>query len=221
MHLTVCLNVIRHLELPVARGKETYEQFIDLAWRAGNDDIHPEKGPSQVASTVPALLLDPNRPLVIRHSPAVRTRKGAALFRAALDGRLAVTVREEPALLEPVCSFERLMSREEFERPDRPRTAVLFAILRAIAADDASLVEGGRNAMAARVEALQRALAADGPVNHLWVSHAPVMPFIRLGVIECLPPEQWTAERAIAIGLFDYARGFSERVVVDGCSRHG
>lgn len=216
MPRTVCLNVFRHPELPVRRGDETYDQFIDRAWRAGNDAVHPERAGGQVAAAVERLLLTPGRPLVIRHSPTVRARRGAELFRQMLTGRLPVTVYEEAALAEPEFDQRRIISRAEFEAPTRTRTTIVFRLFRAIVEDDAEIVAGGRAAMAERVAALRRILATGGPANHLWVSHAPVMPFIYMGVVERREPAAWTYERATAIGLFDYAGGFSARVMVDG-----
>lgn len=65
-------------------------------------------------------------------------------------------------------------------------------------------------------ETYDQILHSESAANHLWVSHAPVMPFIFMfmGIVEGLPPEQWTSDRAVAISLFDYATSFSARVRV-------
>ena len=113
----ICLNLVRHPALQTARGRETYDQFCDPAFHAANDDIHPVEGAAGVAAAVPRLLLDPGRPLHIRHSPTVRARKGAELFAALLRTDDEVSITADPALAELDYDRRLTWTREEHERP--------------------------------------------------------------------------------------------------------
>lgn len=209
---TVCLNVVRHPVIPVRRGRETYDQRLNPVFRYFNDAIHPVDGPAGVAAAVPRLLLDRGRPLCIRHSPTVRTRRGAEIFAELLGGEYEVHVTEDPALAELDYDPALLWTREEHGRPDFNRARRLERFFRPMLVDDHPAAPGGHRAMAQAIAALRRVVATAGPVNHLWVSHGLVMPFIYMGVVEGLAPEAWTLERALAIGAADYATGFHVRV---------
>lgn len=82
--------------------------------------------------------------------------------------------------------------------------------------DDHPAFPGGHQAMTQAVAALRQVLATAGPVNHLWVSHGLVMPFIYMSVVDGIPPAEWTMERARAIGAADYATGFHVRIPLPG-----
>ena len=208
----ICLNVLRHPELPVPRGEETWAQYSDPAFRRTNDDINPERAARQTAAALPKLLLTPGRPLIVRHSPTVRTRKGAALLVAGLPAGVAVTVFEEPALAEPEVHFERVFTREEFEHPERERREAIRRYMRALTADDLGFVGFGRTQIAAHLAYLRDRLAREAEADHLWVSHGLVMPFFYLGLVEGLPPEQWTYERMLDAPRYSYVEGFYLRL---------
>jgi broad specificity phosphatase PhoE len=206
----VWLNVVRHPQQPVNRRDATWEQFIDPAWQDANDDVHPVHGPAQVAAGAQEVRLDPDRPLLICHSGYRRTRRGAELFAEALRERHpAIELRELPALREAEIVWPAIMTAEEYADPARPGILALQRIVTAIVEDNSVVVRGGRDTIARQMEELRGFVAEAGVVNHLWVGHAPVMPFIYLALVAGLPPEEWTVEGALRWGMFDFARGFS------------
>jgi hypothetical protein len=218
MNGSICLNVLRHPSLPVPRWSETYDQWIDPAFWRANDDVHPERGPAEVAAAVPRLLLDPDRPLLLRHSPAVRTRKAAELFAGHLRAVYRIELLEEPALAELDFDPARVWTRAEHERPDfgpRQRTERLY---RAMLTDGDPAAPGAHARITRAVAALREALAKAGPVNHLWVTHGLIMPFLRLGVVEQVPAGEWTVERARAVAGAGYAGGFHVRLSLPSLS---
>jgi broad specificity phosphatase PhoE len=210
--ITVCLNVVRHPVIPVRRGQETYDQRLDPAFRRANDDIDPVDGPAGVKAAMPHLLLDAGRPVRIRHSTTVRTRKGAELFAELLGADYDVTIAEEAALAELEYDAARLWTRAEHTHPEFTRARRLERFFRAMLVDDDPAYPGGHTVLAQAVAALRRVLLTAGPVNHLWVSHGLVMPFISMSIVEGIPPAAWTMERARAIGAADYATGFHVRL---------
>ena len=211
---TVCLNVVRHPALPVARGQETYDERVDPAAWAANDDIHPTDGPAGVDAAVPRLLLDPGRPLHIRHSPTVRTRKGAELFAERLRATYDIRLTEDAALAELEYDRRLTWTREEHESPAFGRMERVERLYQPMLADDHLAFPGGHQRLRAAIAALQHVLATEGLVNHLWVSHGLMIPFIWFGVVEKVPPQEWSVERALAVPVFTYATGFHVRVPV-------
>lgn len=214
MTATLCLNMVRHPAIPVLRGAETYEQWCDPAFWAVNDDINPVEGPAGVAAAVSRLLLDPGRPLHIRHSPTRRTRKGAELFAGYLGAEYDVRIEADSALAE--LDYERHLTwtREEHESPTFRGRRRLERLYRPMLVDDDPAFPAGHQRLCAAVANLRRVLATEGLVNHLWVSHGLVMGLLRLGVVENVPASEWTMERIFANGVFDYAAGFHLRVPV-------
>jgi len=215
MDTTVCLNVVRHPAIPVLRGHETWEQFIDPAFNRANDDIDPVDGPAGVAAAILRLLLDRERPLRIRHSPTVRARKGADLFAEELSKVYGVEVKEDEALAELLYRRDRLWSREDHDRLSgiawQERMQHFY---RPILEDGAPAAPSGRRRILSNLASLRETLATGGLVNHLWVSHGLVMPFIYLGLVDQLSAEEWTLERALGVGRFAYAAGFHLRVPI-------
>ena len=209
---TICLNVVRHPVIPVRRGHETYDQRLDADFRRFNDDIHPIDGPAGVRAVIPHLLLDPGRPLHIRHSTTVRTRKGAEIFADLLRTGYDVTVSEDASLAELEYDATRLWTREEHNHPDFTRARRLERFFRPMLTDDDPAYPNGHQVMARAVASLRHFLAQAGPVNHLWVSHGLVMPFIYMSIVDGISPSEWTMERARHIGAADYATGFHVRL---------
>jgi hypothetical protein len=213
---TVWLNVVRHPQQRINRRDATWEQFIDPSWQAANDDIHPERGPEQVAAGVEHLRFDAQRPTLICHSPYRRTQRGAALYAAALRERQgpSIEIREVPALREAEIVWPEIMTREEYADPTRPGTLALERIVTAIVEDNDVVVRGGRSAIVQQMQELACLLGEAGVVNHVWIGHAPVMPFIYLALVGGLAPQEWTVEGAMRWGMFDFGRGFSAQVAL-------
>jgi hypothetical protein len=212
----VWLNVVRHPQQPVNRRDATWEQFSDSAWQAANDDLHPTRAPEQVLAGIARLRLDPQRPTLVCYSPYRRTRRGAELFAAGLRERqqAAVTLREVAALREAEIVWPEIMTRAEYTDPARPGTLALERIVSAIVEDNAVVVRGGRAGIARQMVELRAVLDSAGLVNHVWVGHAPVMPFIYLALVAGLPPEEWTTGDALRWGMFDFGQGFSAEVAL-------
>ena len=211
---SIWLNVVRHPRQPINRRDATWEQFIDPTWQVANDDVHPELGPAQVAASIQSIRLNPDRPLLICHSPYRRARRGAELQAEHFDARMPTELRQVDALREADIVWQRIMTREEYNDPNRPGTLAFERIMQAIAEDDADMVRGGRSTIAAQAQELRGLLESGEYTNHIWVGHAPVMPFIHMAIVDMLPPEAWTTKRAVLTGMSDFSTGFSVEIAV-------
>jgi broad specificity phosphatase PhoE len=212
---TVWLNVLRHPQQPINRRDASWEQFIDPAWQDANDDIHPTLGPAQVAAGVQSIRVDPCHPLLIAHSPYRRSRRGAELLAGHFRDHTTVELRELDALREADIVWPEIMTRDEYNDPARPATLAFERIMQAIATDEGEVVRGGRAAIAEQVQGLRDLLESGEYTNHIWVTHAPIMPFIHMAIVDIIPPERWTVERAMHTGMTDFSTGFSVEIAVE------
>lgn len=212
---TIWLNVVRHPQQPINRRDAIWEQFIDPAWQDTNDDIHPVLGPAQVAASIPSIRIDPSQPLLVAYSPYRRTRRGAEMLADHFRSQMTTVLKEITALREAEIVWSAIMTREEYNDPARPGTLVFERIMHAISTDDHSVVQGGRSTVATQVQQLRGLLESGEHTNHVWVTHAPVMPFIHMGIVDNLPPELWSAQRAMQTGMTDFSTGFSVEIAAE------
>jgi hypothetical protein len=222
MGADIHLNIFRHPALPVPRGRETFDQAHDPAFRVRNDDVDEEQAPGQIRCAARRLDLAPGLPLFIWHSDTRRTRRAAALFADALLPDWTPLIMEVRELGEPHFELAALVTREQFEDPNRPSWLVRQAFLRAVIDDDQLAVDGGRAGIARRVQRLRARVDELGPINLLWVTHGLLMPFLHLSFVSGRKPESWTMEDVLATGsrgFYDYAEGFSHRLSVAGRER--
>lgn len=207
------LHVYRHPALPVPRGEETFDQADDPAFRAANDDIDPRLAPNQIARAAAALTLEPGLPVSIWHSPTYRTYRAAGLFLAALAPRTRpVLVTQIPELNEPLIRLRSLVTRAQFEDPNRSPALVFRAYCRAVLEDDREAIDGGRACIARRVLRLRELLAESPPSTLIWVTHGLLMPFLHLTLVDGVEPAEWCAAHLEHLRPFDYAEGFSLRL---------
>jgi broad specificity phosphatase PhoE len=186
------VHLVGHFDQPLARTAMTPAQLRDPDVQQRNDDINLEQALRTLPHTLAALRLAPERPTVISHSTRVRARKTAHLLADALTstGVPIMSVREEAALSEGHVAWDRLLADDA--------RAAFFRLLNAILADDTTLVEDGRAVLAARMQVLDATLRAQPHVNHVWVSHAPIMPFLRARFELGLEPTAWRADHVRA-----------------------
>lgn len=203
-----CLNVIRHPVIPVPREQVTYEQFCRPEQ---NDDRHPTPALPQLDAAVTRLLLDPGRPLVIRPSPLRRTTRPATILAERLAGTIAVFLLEEPALAGSSLLWSRVYRRETYVLPENTHPVRAVRLLQIIVEAEAGL-GGGKAVVVAQAEARRKVLVTSGTINHVWVSHGLLMPFMSFGLVDGPPPETWTLARLHALGRYDDARGFAVRL---------
>lgn len=217
------LNVFRHPALPVPRGRETFDQAHDPAFRVRNDDVDEEQAPGQVRCAARRLDLAPGLPLFIWHSDTRRTRRAAALFADTLLPNWTPMIMEVRELGEPHFEMGALVTREQFEDPNRPSWLRLpGAFLRAVVDDNQQAVADGRAGIVRRVRRLRARVGALGPINLLWVTHGLLMPFLQLSFVSDREPDSWTLDDVLATGsrgFYGYAEGFSHRLPVAGPMR--
>ena len=212
MSASVHLNVFRHPVIPVPRGRETFAQAHDPAFRERNDDVDALAAPRQVRRAACALELDPALRLQIWHSDTRRNRRAAPLWVEAVALDPAPRVLEVPELGEPAFELRELVSQAAFEDPARPPSLVRDAYLRAVVEDNTAAVAGGRAEVARRVLHLRERLSEQPPHNLLWLTHGLLMPFLYLTLVEGVAPDEWQAEHVLSVRPFSYAEGFSHRV---------
>jgi hypothetical protein len=204
------LHVVRHPAIPVPRGEESFDQADDPAFRAANDDVDPRISPEQIARAAAALTLAPGLPVSIWHSPAYRTYRAAGLFLEALAPRARpVLVSQIPELSEPLFRLGELVTRAQFEDPNRPRRLVFDAFSHAVLTDDRAAIDGGRACITRRVLRLRELLAESPPGTLIWLTHGLLMPFLHLTLVDGVEPADWRTAHLERLRLFDYATGFS------------